>query len=98
MPAKRCRRQSSLPLTNPFDGLPLFTLKPVSESVVKHLILKSAPITCQLDPIPTPLLVECLDTLLPSLTALVNSSLFSGVFPEVFKTGLVTPLLKNKIS
>ncbi|WP_419642289.1 reverse transcriptase domain-containing protein, partial [Thiolapillus sp.] len=40
--------------------------------------------------------MECLDTLLPSLTALVNSSLSSGVFPEVFKTALVTPLLKKK--
>ena len=40
--------------------------------------------------------VECLDTLLPSLTAFVNSSLSSGVFPEVFKTALFTPLLKKK--
>ena len=68
----------------------------VSESVIKNLILKSAPKTCQLDLIPTPLLVECLDTLLPSLTALLNSSLSSGVFPEVFKTALVTPFLKKK--
>ena len=88
--------QFSKPLTNPFDGVPLCTFKPVSESVVKNLILKSAPKTCHLDPIPTPLLVECLDTVLPSLTALVNFSLSSGVFPEVFKTALVTPLLKKK--
>ena len=85
-----------LPLTNPFDGVPLCTFKPVSESVVKNLILKAAPKTCQLDPIPTPLLVEYLDTLLPSLIALVNSSLSSGVFLEGFKTALVTPLLKKK--
>ena len=87
---------SSLPLTNPFDGVPLYTFKHVSESVVKNLILKSAPKTCQLDPIPTRLLVECLDTPLPSLTALVNSSLSSGIFPEVFKTALDTQLLKKK--
>ena len=85
----------SLPLTNPFDGVLLCTFKAVSESVVKNLILKSAPKTCQLDPIPTPLLVECLGTLLPSLTALVNSSLSSGIFPQVFKTALVAPLLKK---
>ena len=87
---------SCLPLTNPADGVPLCTFKPVSESVVKNLILKSATKTCQLDPVPTPLLVECLNTLLPSLTALVNSSLSSGIFPEVFKTALVTQLLKKK--
>ena len=40
--------------------------------------------------------MECLDTLLPFLTALINSSLFPGVFPEVFETALVTPLLKKK--
>ena len=40
--------------------------------------------------------MECLDTLLLSLTALVNSSLSSGIFPEVFKTALVTPLLMKK--
>ena len=45
-------------LTNTFDGIPLSTFKPVSESVVKNLILKSAAKSCQLDPIPTPLLVE----------------------------------------
>ena len=87
---------SSLPLTNPFDGVPLCTFKPVSESVVKNLILKSAPKSCQLDLIPTPLLLECLNNLFPSLTALVNFSLSSGVFPEVFKTALVSPLLKKK--
>ena len=76
---------SCLPMTNPFNGVPLCTFKPASEPVVKNLILKSAPKTCQLGPIPTPLLVECLDTLLPSLTALVNSSLSSGVFPKFSK-------------
>ena len=86
---------SSLPLTNTFDGVSLCTFKPVSESVVRNLILKSAPKPCQLDPIPTPLVVECLDTLLPSLTALVNSSLSSGVFPEVLKTALVISLFKK---
>ena len=53
------------------------------------------PQTCQLDPIPNALAVDCLDTLLPSFTALINSSLSSGVFPHVFKTALVTPLLKS---
>ena len=65
-------------------------------SVAKNFILKSALKTSQLDLIPTPLLVECLDVLLISLTALVNSSLSSSVFPEVFKTALVTPVLKQQ--
>ena len=40
--------------------------------------------------------MECLNTLLLSLSALVTSSISSGVFPEVFKTALVTPLPKKK--
>ena len=63
--------------------------------MVKHVIMKSAPKTCSLDPIPTPLLLEILDCLLPSLTALINSSLSSGLFPQVFKSAVIFPLLKK---
>ena len=65
-------RTSSQPLTNPFDGVPLCTFKPVSESVVKNLTLKSAPKTCQLDPIPTPCLLNVLTlSFLLSLLSLI---------------------------
>ena len=81
--------------SHPFTSATFSTFQPVSESDVKKCILQSAPKTCDLDPIPTPLLIECLDSLLPSLTALFNSSLSSGVFPQTFKTAIVTPLLKK---
>ena len=44
---------------------------------------------------PTPLLLECLDSLLPCITAVFNNSLVSGVFPSVYKSALVKPLLKK---
>ena len=73
---------SALPAqTDSFSGITLSTFKPVTEVMVKHVIMKSAPKSCSLDPIPTPLLLEILDCLLPSLTALINSSLSSGSFP-----------------
>ena len=81
--------------SHPFTSATFSTFQPVSESDVKKCILQSAPKTCDLDPIPTPLFIECLDSLLPSLTALFNSSLSSGVFPQTFKTAIVTPLLKK---
>ena len=34
-----------------------------------------------LDPIPSKLLIECLDSIFPYLTGLFNSSLASGIFP-----------------
>ena len=49
-----------------------------------------------LDPIPSKLLIECLDSILPSLTDLFNSSLASGIFPQCFKSALVTPILKKR--
>ena len=43
----------------------------------------------------TPLLLECLDSLLPCITAVFNNSLVSGVFPSVYKPALVKSLLKK---
>ncbi|KAK7096607.1 hypothetical protein V1264_005883 [Littorina saxatilis] len=67
----------------------------VSAKDLREIILKSKPTTCPLDALPTPLLVENLDLLLPVLTQIVNDSLLSGVFPSLFKTALVKPLLKK---
>ena len=58
-----------------FSGITLSTFEPVTEAMVKLVITKSAPKTCSLDPIPTPLLLEILDCLLPSLTAPESGSI-----------------------
>ena len=63
---------------------------------MKECILNSAPKSCELDPIPSKLLIECLDSILPSLTDLFNSPLASGIFPQCFKSALVTPILKKR--
>ena len=68
----------------------------VSQLTVKECILNSAPKSCELDPIPSKLLIECLDSILPSLTDLFSSSLASGIFPQCFKSALVTPILKKR--
>ena len=53
-------------------------LEKVSQLTVKKCILNSAPKSCELDPIPSKLLIECLDSILPSLTDLFNSSLVNN--------------------
>ena len=40
--------------------------------------------------------MECLDSILPGLTDLFSSSLAPGIFPQCFKSALVTPILKKK--
>ena len=69
----------------------------VSQLTVKECILNYAPNSCELDPTPSKLLIECLDSILPSLTDLFNSSLASGIFPQCFKSALVTPILKRGV-
>ena len=68
----------------------------VSQLTVKEYILISAPTSCELDPIPSNLLIECLNYILPSQTDLFNSSLASGIFPQCFKTAVVKPILKKR--
>ena len=72
------------------------TFNKYSQLTVKECILNSAPKSCELDPIPSKLLIECLDSILPSLTDLFNSSLASGIFSQYFKSALVTPILKKR--
>ena len=51
--------------------------------------------SCALDPIPTPLLVKCIDVLLLVITKMVNISLESGHFPSAWTEALVRPILKK---
>ena len=64
-----------------------------SQLIVKECILSSAPKSCELDPIPSNILIECPDYIMPSPTDLFNSSLASSIFPQCFKSALVTPIL-----
>ena len=68
----------------------------MSQLTVKECILNSAPKSCELDPIPSKLVIECLDYILPSLTDLFNSSLVSGICQQCSKSALVTPILKKR--
>lgn len=62
---------------------------------VHELVLKSKPKFCKLDPVPTHLLKQVIDVLSSPLTAIINTSLSSGVFPSSLKKGLITPAIKK---
>ena len=79
----------------PYDPPSLTTFAQVSVNEVKKIILASPTKSCLLDPLPTFLVKDCLDVLLPSITKLVNYSLSEGLVPTKFKQAVVTPLIKK---
>ena len=78
-----------------FSGKHLTSFQPVTCSHVRKLILQCSPKTCELDALPTSLLFDCIDSVLPAITNIFNQSLSSGVFPDNFKKTIVKPLLKK---
>ncbi len=68
---------------------------PATESEIRKLIQQSPAASCGLDPLPTWLLKENLEVLLPVLTELVNLSITTGIFPSEMKEAVITPLLKK---
>ena len=69
--------------------------QPVTEDDVKKVILSGNSKTCHLDPIPTKLLKQCINELLPCLTKIVNDSLGCSKFPTRLKFATLVPLLKK---
>ena len=75
--------------------LPISKFNLLSQQEVHDLIRASNKKTCCVDPIPTKLVLGCLDILLAVITKIINYSLEHGVFPSVWKNALVFPLLKK---
>ena len=84
-----------LPTFSSTTGASLSELSPCTEDEVRKLISQSPTKSCGLDPIPTFLLKELVDVLLPYLTGMVNASLREGRLPSSQKHAVVTPLLKK---
>ena len=74
-------------------SLTSFTLASLDE--IRKIIQKSALKSCSSDPVPTWLLKEHLEVMLPVITDTVNLSLSTGVFLEQMKYASVKPLLKK---
>ena len=81
--------------TFPSTCTPMTNFHSITEEAVMRVISKSSNASCLLDPQPTWLLKEHIRHHLPALTAIVNASLTSGVFPKAAHHAVVTPLLKK---
>ena len=83
--------------TNPaeFSGTAFAEFQHVTEDFVKTVVQEMPKKSCDLDPIPTSDLYDCLDEIIPIVTSIMNKSLSSGIVPQCFKHALVKPLLKK---
>ena len=70
-----------------------FRLLTLEETI--NLVKSAAPKSCNLDPIPTNILLEQLDVTAPTLQKIINLSLQTGIMPQNMKEALVCPLLKK---
>src|SRR6218665_3018848 len=84
------KNDSILPPAASFN---LFEL--ATEAEITTLIHASQNKQCDLDPIPTSLLKECADLLVPTINNIINLSLSTGTFPMQFKDSVIKPLLKK---
>ena len=73
----------------------LAEFRPFDQMEVKNIILSMKTKSCELDALPMKLLKDCLDTILPTITNIVNISLQDGIFASGWKTSVIRPLLKK---
>ena len=66
-----------------------------TEFEIRNIIKLSPAKSCELDPLPTWLLKECLADLVSTFTDIVNMSLRDSLIPKSFKTVFVWPVLKK---
>ena len=78
-----------------FSGSLLESFEPVTVDEVRKIINQSAPKSCELDPVPTWLLKESLQSTVQCISNIINKSFSESVVPVPFKQAIVRPLLKK---
>ena len=83
--------------TNPaeFSGTVFAEFHLVTEDFVKTVFQGMPKKSCDLDPIPTSVLYDRLDEIIPIVTSIMNKSLSSGIVRQCFKHALVKHVLKK---
>ena len=67
----------------------------VSQEEVKKVVSSSPTKSSTLDPIPSWMLKNSIDVLIPSVAKVVNSSLSSGIVPKSLKAAVISPIIKK---
>ena len=72
-------------VTNSFSGTPLTAFMEATEALIRNIKLSPAK-SCELDPLPTLPLQECIAELVPTITDIVNMLLRDSLIPKSLKT------------
>ena len=78
-----------------FEGQPQTKPASATQGEVRDIIIKSPSKSCELDPLPTYLLKEVPEYLLPLILAIINKSLVVSKVPLSFRKANIKPLLKK---
>ena len=84
------------PTFTQYCGAQLLSFSEVSAEDVRRVLLRSPAKTCALDPLPTSVLLDVVDVLLPFICVMCNTSLREGCLPRTQKTAIITPVLKKQ--
>ena len=71
------------------------SIMPTTPAEIAELIRKLPAKSCELDPIPTKLVKDCLPTLAPIMSQIVNLSIDQACVPMLLKVAYIVPLLKK---
>jgi hypothetical protein len=86
---------SVLPIPDATPHCTFSTFTPMSEDDIRKIVRQSPTKSCQLDPVPTWLLKQLMESIIPTITKMVNLSLQESYVPSSMKKAHVTPLLKK---
>ena len=78
-----------------YDGPVFDSFSLVCEEDIFALMKEMPNKSCILDPLPTDLVKQCAESLVPLITRIINESLLSGVVPSKLKEAVIVPLLKK---
>ena len=87
--------KADLPTYSSFYGDEFSGFREYSMEEIRGVPIRSPAKTCSLDPIPTDVLLESIDILLPFICLMCNSSLSEACLPESQKAAIITPVLKK---
>lgn len=76
-------------------GLQFVSFREYSMDEVRRVLVNSPVKTCSLDPIPTDMLLESIDIVLPYICTMCNRSLSEGYLPAGQKEAIITPVVKK---